>query len=116
MSIQEQPQVISEEEYLSQNGGCLMDLGEPALHKNIAYGSVRMRYLKLQSEKDRFLLEKREQLRKEYSEKVRNGEIRPPTRIEQLIRTAQGHPDNLSVQAARRILTKKKILWDTQNV
>ena len=54
----------------------------------------------------------REMLKIEYNELVASGEIRPPSRIELLIKTAQGNPDNLSVQAARRILEKQNIQWE----
>jgi hypothetical protein len=46
----------------------------------------------------------RDDLRAEYELLVEEGVIRPPTRLERLERTARGHPDNDSVQAARRIL------------
>jgi len=54
---------------------------------------------------------RRESLRKEYDLMVSRGEIRPPTRIEELQRTARGNPDNASVQAARRLLRKRNIRW-----
>lgn len=41
-----------------------------------------------------------------YSDGVAAGLYREPTRIERLTRTAQGHDDNPSVQAARRLLAK----------
>ncbi len=49
---------------------------------------------------------KRETARAEYRAAVARGEVREPTRLENLRRTAQGNPDNASVQAARRILAK----------
>ena len=49
---------------------------------------------------------------KEYSEKLARGEVREPTREEALIRKANGHPDNESVQAARRLCDKKGVVWD----
>jgi len=55
----------------------------------------------------------REKLRAEYNEKVAKGEIRPPSRYEKLISTAQGNPDRDDVQAARRILDKKGISWES---
>lgn len=51
--------------------------------------------------------EKRQACIKEYYRKVESGEIIEPTSIERLIKTAQGHPDNASVQAAKRILAKR---------
>lgn len=49
----------------------------------------------------------------DYNSKVKNGQIRKPTRIESLIKTARGHEDNPSVQAARRTLKKRGINWKT---
>lgn len=45
-----------------------------------------------------------------YSEAVEEGDVINPDNVsskEKLIRTASGHPDNESVQAARRLLKKK---------
>lgn len=49
----------------------------------------------------------KQKLREEYQKKLQSGELQQPTRQEQLIRTAKGHPDNQSVQASRRILAKQ---------
>jgi hypothetical protein len=57
----------------------------------------------------------RDTLKAEYTRLVEAGKVRPPTRIERLIRTAQGNPDNSAVQAARRILGKQGIDWETQD-
>ena len=51
-------------------------------------------------------------MRQEYEAAVEAGDVRPPTRIERLKATANGHPDNASVQAARRILSKQGIPWE----
>lgn len=103
--------IIDQETYLEQHGASRQDIGESALHKNIPYGKPRAQLLKRQSEKDAALVEKRDKLRKEYNQKVESGEIRPPTRMEKLIATANGVEDNESVQAARRILEKQGIDW-----
>ena len=50
---------------------------------------------------------KRQQAIEEYNEKVANGELRPLTTIEQLFERANGHEDNDSTQAARRMLKKR---------
>ena len=42
-------------------------------------------------EKDRKLIIRREELRKEYFQKIENGEFRQPTRNERLIATANGN-------------------------
>ena len=51
--------------------------------------------------------EKRQDCIKEYYQKVATGEIIEPTKIDKLIKTASGHNDNASVQAARRVLVKR---------
>ena len=47
----------------------------------------------------------------EYKQKVAAGEIEEKSSVECLIDNANGHPDNLSVQAARRLLAKKGIAY-----
>jgi len=47
-----------------------------------------------------------------YVQLVDAGEIVVPTRMQQLCRTAQGHPDREDTQAARRLLTKRSISWE----
>ena len=49
---------------------------------------------------------RREELYSQYERLISTGEIRKPTRKEELISIAMGHPDNESVQAAKRILRK----------
>ena len=55
---------------------------------------------------------RRDAARLEYRELLEAGEIVVPTRTQQLIKTARGHPDNQGVQAARRLLAKRSIAWD----
>lgn len=105
--------IIEEETYLSINGACRQDIGDAAFHKNKGNNSNKTwsKMVNAQAEKDRNLIKRREELRKEYWEKVNTGELRPPTRTEKLITIANGHPDNESVIAARRILDKNSIKW-----
>lgn len=49
----------------------------------------------------------------EYWKKVESGELRPLTEVERTLRTAKGHPDNPSVQAARRMAEKRGYDWQT---
>jgi hypothetical protein len=42
----------------------------------------------------------------DYQAALARGEVREPTRRERLEAAAKGHPDNPSVQAARRLLAK----------
>ena len=62
-----------------------------------------------QAQKDWELIERRRLLRLEYQQKVANGELRPPTRTEQLIQIAKGDESLESVQAARRLLAKRNV-------
>jgi len=49
----------------------------------------------------------------EYQAAVASGEIRDKTILEQRMETARGHEDNESTQAARRLLQKMNINWQT---
>ena len=105
--------IMEEETYLSINGASRQDIGDSAFHKNKGNNSDKTwsKMVNAQAEKDRKLIIRREELRKEYWQKVENGEFRPPTRNEKLILTANGNPDNECVIAARRLLGKKGINW-----
>ena len=104
---------MEEEEYLAVHGGSRQGFGDSALHKNRGGASDKAwtKIVDAQAKKDRELMDLREKLRAEYAEKVAKGEIRPPSRMEKLISTAQGSPDREDVQAARRILDKKGVNW-----
>ena len=102
---------IDLEDYLAQNGAGRFSLGEAAMHKNIPEGNIRKRLLDNQNNKDNAILKRRDELRKEYEEKVASGELRPLTRNERLINNANGNDDNEAVKAARRILDKRGIDW-----
>lgn len=54
-----------------------------------------------------------EWLKEEYRRLVEAGELRDKTIIEKTLTRAQGHPDNESVQAARRICEKRGYDWRT---
>ena len=56
---------------------------------------------------------KREAAKREYNDLVSRGRIKLPGKYDALINKANGHPDNPSVQAARRVLTKRGIDWRT---
>lgn len=105
--------IMDEETYLSINGASRQDIGEPALHKNRGGASDKVwsKIVQRQAAKDYIILQKREELRKEYADKVVEGVLRPPTRREKLIATANGHEDLPSTHAARRILEKIGIKW-----
>jgi len=104
-------EIIDEETYLAKNKAPFMGGAEPALHKNIQEGRGKQQAIKKVSEEMQRNNQRREELRKEYADKVAKGEIRPPTRIEKLVDIANGHPDLESTQAARRILEKQGVDW-----
>ncbi len=63
--------------------------------------------------KEIFIIKKEEEAIAQYYEAVKNGEIIPKTEIEKTIEKAQGHPDNESTQAARRMCAKRGYDWQT---
>jgi len=107
------PKIMTEETYLAINGSSRGDIGESALHHNRAKHSDRTwnRMVDAQAKKDHGVIIRRGQLRIEYAEKVASGELRPPTRLESLMDTANGHEDNQATQAARRLLKRKGYDW-----
>lgn len=56
-------------------------------------------------------MKQREEIRNLYNEYVSEGKIIPKTKEELMIERANGHPDNESVQAARRMCEKRGIDW-----
>lgn len=58
---------------------------------------------------------KRNRCIQEYRTMVELGKIMPLSRAEQLIKTANGHPDKQSTQAARRVCDKRGIDWRTED-
>lgn len=112
---------MTEAEYLASKG-----LGSPMsdymLDKmRIPHGETARQMAKRKQEAERAMEEhaaQKEAARKEYREKIANGELREPTkeeaeqkRIDALVKTANGHDDNPSVQAARRVLDKRGVEW-----
>lgn len=105
----EQVCVMTEEDYLASKGYGFNGFGDAALHKGNYQDRPGQALLERQHQKDKTYAERREELRKEYAEKLASGEIRKPTKLEQLKKVASGHDDNASVQAARRLLQKRGI-------
>jgi hypothetical protein len=103
--------VMTEERYLSINDASRQDYGDCAMHKNIKQDRNKEIMIKRMVEKGHALTEKRARLREEYRKKCEAGEMRPPTRIEQLIENANAHEDHEATLAARRLLEKKGIDW-----
>jgi len=96
------------ETFAAQRGGSRQDFGEPGSHKRSRRQSDKVwnRIIKNLAARDTKLELKRDELRKEYDSLVKKDVLRKLTRRERLLQTAAGHPDNPSVQAARRILER----------
>lgn len=107
--------VMTEEQYLSINGAPFMKGAEPALHKNIKPDRNKDKNIERVQKAMIENNQRREELRAEYADKITKGEIRKPTRTEELIRTANGHPDNEATQAARRLLEKRGVNWENSD-
>lgn len=60
--------------------------------------------------------ERRNAAIQEYRAAVRRGELRPKSRIEELLAAANGHEDNQKTWAARRVLAKRGIDWRTSEI
>ncbi|MDO4281345.1 MAG: XkdF-like putative serine protease domain-containing protein [Peptococcaceae bacterium] len=113
---QNQPKPMSEDEYLGLHGmnSAVSDYMDDKL--KIPHGLTQRQ--RKQFERDALAANReyhdaREAKIKEYREKVNNGELRPKTKVERLLETANGNEDNESVRAARRALDKRGIDWQT---
>lgn len=108
--------VLSLENYLASKG-VLFPVSDWTLDKTkLPHGETarqREKRLKEGARVAATYYEKRAAARREYEALVAAGKVRPPTKIEETLRTAHGHPDNASVQAARRVLAKRGIDWHT---
>lgn len=108
------PIKLSEETFMAMNE-CCFSVSAYSLDKcRFPHGRT-----KRQEEQDRrqsvltanAYYEKRRKTRELYQELVRKGLIIPLSSIEKTIKKANGHPDNPSVQAARRMCEKRGIDW-----
>ena len=105
------------DEYLGQKG-----LGSPIddymLDKlRLPHGQTERQHKQMLKEAERAArkhYERRIIAIKEYEQKIASGEFVEKTIIEQLIDSANGHPDNASTQAARRALTKRGVNWEEE--
>lgn len=102
---------MTEEEYLASQGYGRSGFGDVALAKGNYRNRAGQEILRRQNQRDIEYSNRRASLRAEYNNKVKAGEIRQPSRIEQLMKTAQGNSDNGAVRAARRALEKRGVNW-----
>lgn len=110
-----EPLVMTEEEYLGSKGYSFMGYSEAGLHNSSQHDSKSGRKQMVDHAQNKAIEydQKREELRKEYQEKVASGEIRKPTGLEQRLKVAQGIDGREDVEAARRNLTRMGIDWKT---
>ncbi len=102
---------MTEEQYLGAMGYGRSGFGDVALAKGNYRNGAGRAILERQNQKDMEYFNARARLREDYNRLVSSGQIRQPTRIEQLMQTAQGNSDNEAVRAARRALEKRGIDW-----
>lgn len=100
--------MISEEEYILQNGG----------DEIIGMGIFVQSHISRHGESTRDLNKMMEtvcavnhSLRQEYRSKLLNGDLRDYTVVEKLVAAARGHEDNASTHAARRCCEKRGLTW-----
>ena len=110
-------QIMDLEEYLAKEG-CAFATSGYCLDKLRSNRTIRTergkrRFAKECAEAEEKYQTRRNTLIEKYNKLVEAGEIRPLTSIERTIRKANGHPDNPSVQAARRMCKKCGIDWRT---
>ena len=107
--------VMTEDEYLASKGYRDSFYSEPVLHKGIqktAHHQERLSSINI--EKNKTYLTERSAIKEEYQNLLDRGEIRQPTRIERIIKAANGHSDLESTQAARRIALAEGISWQPE--
>lgn len=102
---------MTEEEYLASKGYGIQGFGDAALAKGNYRNRAGQAILRRQNQKDAEYSNKRASLRSEYKNRLASGEIRQPSRIEQLLKIAKGNSDNEAVRAARRTLEKRGVNW-----
>ncbi|MCD7113442.1 hypothetical protein [Limosilactobacillus agrestis] len=109
--------VMSEQQYLNSKGvGSVVS--DYMMDKTVVRKSA---YHQRQDERSRKALKqnqdqyysKRNQARREYQRLVSSGKVRAPTQAEQTWNAAHGLSENRSVQAARRVLAKHGVDWQT---
>ncbi len=101
---------MTEEEYLASKGYDFSGIGDSALHKGKQKSEAQQnKVIELQHKKDVEYTKKREELRKEYRDKLAKGELRQPSQIEKLVKAAKGNPNLESTKAALRTLKKRGV-------
>lgn len=109
-----EPEVMDFETFATKRDAGMLDLGDVARHRQPgATEKSRAKLSERTLQEGRAWQERRDAARKEYSELVARGEIRPPSHIEEAMSAARGPDESEIAQAARRVLTKRGIDWRT---
>jgi hypothetical protein len=100
------------EQWAAMQGMGRLGLGDAGLHRASERISTAVwdRKVKAQTIKDKYLIERRAELRIKYKQLLESGEIREMTPTERLQHAANGHPDNEATQAAKRLLVKRAVI------
>jgi len=104
---------ITERDYLTRVVGHIPTasfIRSTANMSGIALKRAKKRHLEILTEWQA----QRDAAQDEYARLVGTGEIVVPTHKQQLIQTAQGHPDREDTQAARRLLDKRGIMYEVR--
>jgi len=104
---------ISERDYLTQTVGPVPTasfIRATAGMSGIALKRAQTRHREVLTEWQK----QRDAAQDEYARLVAVGEIVVPTHVQQLVITAQGHPDRDDTQAARRLLDKRGITYEVR--
>lgn len=107
-------EVLTFEQFAARRGAGRGQIGDAALHRssNTKSANTHRRQVLAQALHDQEIIVLRGQLQLEYNQLVAAGKIRPPTAKEEVIWRANGHPDNDSTQAARRIADRRGWAWE----
>lgn len=106
--------IMSEQEFLASKGVGMVVSDYNIDKMRIPHGETARQKKKRLAEADQAAADyfaKRQAAREEYKQLVDAGKIQKPGKYDELIKTANGNPDNESVQAARRVLKKRGIKW-----
>lgn len=107
--------VMTEDEYLASKGYRNSFYSESALHKEIQETAGQQeKLLNFNIERSKKYLTERAAIKKEYQSLLDRGEIRQPTRVERIIKAANGYPELESTRAARRIALAESISWQPE--
>lgn len=109
--------VMSEQQYLNSKGvGSVVSdymMDKTVVRKSAYHQRQDERSRKALKQNQDLYYSKRNQARREYQRLVSSGKVRAPTQAEKTWNTAHGLSENRSVQAARRVLAKHGVDWQT---